>query len=253
MAIETKSEVNSVAYLDFGSPRYRAAYNQSAKYIPDDYPNHDAVNGTYDAYFPLYRITSSPPPVMYLKTPNTLSKITGELAVQEYQLNNKTAQYGAIKEDRERPANTTLESQTVSYNDWSNLPINPGWDVIVDTTLVKLLGNIHTINYIHAFDLDSYTGNPTSPLPKNAYVKYKNNVWRSLTATFSLPPEDPNEITSIWSYVPSRQNVFYAAVYSLNQGKTAFLYEEEDEDRNFNPLNDPEQNLVCWNAAYYPS
>jgi hypothetical protein len=249
----TTSKVNYTAYFDFGSPRYRSAYNQSAKYVPDDYPYHDNVNGTYDAYFPLYRITASDPPVMYLKGPTSSTKVTGELGLAQYQLNARIGKFGAIKDSSERPYNDNLELQEVTFNEWDNLPINPGWDVLVNTYLVKLLGNSQSLQYIHAFDLDNYIGGPTAQLPKNTYAKYKNNIWRSRVSTFNLPPEDVKQQSSNWQYIPPQSNVFNAAVYNITQGKTAFLYEIKDDLREFNPLNDPENNLVCWNAAFYPS
>lgn len=242
----TTSKVNYTSYYVFGSPKYNAIYNKAYKYIPDNYNQCDDDNGTYDFFFPLMRVTSSPVPVVMYQKDEELSVIKGAFALKEYTRKGLVETYGADPSKRQTPSNTTLEQQSISYSWYSNIPLHPGWDVLQSNVLIKVLGNLATISTVHAIKLDEVPFLLTA-LPVNTFVLYKNNVWRCKNPTTQLPPVLRNAISLMWEYI-HHMPVFTASIYAISGN---FLFTVTDTIRTFDPVQDADNNLVTWNVAYF--
>lgn len=268
------STVNLTSYYIFGSPRYNAAATFPTIMIPEDYAYYTGLNGTYDKYFPLYRLTETSEPTVELVSANADSfKIKGDLSIRVNNYKASTAEYGAIKGNAERPFNSNLEKQSVSYSYWAHTRLNAAWCVIqnkqdtsnplnieyIPQLLVRTLGNNAVLSDVHAIDLDSLKAGDTwksSEFPRGMIVKYKNNIWRCKRPNRQNPPSkalSSGQTNEDWEYMNLNDNVFNADLFALTpDGTSAYIFEVKDTKRRFNPiLANKDDDLVCWNLAYY--
>lgn len=268
------STVNLTSYYIFGSPRYNAAATFSTILIPEDYSYYTGLNGTYDKYFPLYRLTESSEPTVELVSANaSSSNIRGDLSMRVNNYRALTANYGAIKGNRERPFNSNLEKQSVSYSYWAHTRLNAAWCVLqnkqnnsdpqnIEHTpqlLVRALGNNAVLSDIHAIDLDSIKAESvwkSANFPRGMIVKYKNNIWRCKKANRQNPPStalSSGQTDDNWEYMNFDDSVFHADLFAItSDGTSAYMFEIKDNKRKFNPiLANTDNDLVCWNLAYY--
>jgi hypothetical protein len=262
--------VNLTSYYVFGSPRYNAATTFPTILIPEDYSYYTGLNGTYDKYFPLYRLTESSEPIVELvKGDASSSAVKGDLSMRVNNYKSLTATYGAIKGQKERPFNSNLEKQSVSYSYWAHTRLNSAWCVIqnkqdnsdlqnvehIPHLLVRALGNNAVLSDVHAVDLDSIQAKDTwksSEFPRGMIVKYKNNIWKCKRPNRQNPPSKA-ESSEDWEYMNFDDSVFNADLFALTpDGTSAYMFEIQDTKRRFNPiLANKEDDLVCWNLAYY--
>jgi hypothetical protein len=268
--------VNTTSYFTFGSPRYNSINTLSTNLIPEDNEHFTSLNGTYDKFFPLYRLIETDEPVHELvQQDSSSSPIKGGLKIHNTSYKTFKVDYGAIKGSKERPYNSNLEKQSVSYSNWSSIRLNSAWCVIqqqekttnagveyIPTLLVRALGTNATIVQIHALDLDADIKNTitqwkSTDFPIGLIVKYKDNAWRCIKPTRKIPPEkapkDSQLINGDWSYMNYNDNVFNADIFFLSEsGDSNYLKEVKDSKRKFHPVKDnKDDDLVCWNLAYY--
>ena len=268
------STVNLTSYYVFGSPRYNAATTFPTILIPEDYAYYTGLNGTYDKYFPLYRLTeSSEPTVELVRSDANSSTLKGDLSMRVNNYRTFTATYGAIKGKKEQPFNSSLEKQTVSYSYWAHTRLNSAWCVIqnkkdnsnpqniehIPQLLVRVLGNNAVLSNVHAVDLDSIQSKDTwksSEFPIGIIVKYKDNVWRCKRPNRQNPPSaalSSGQTNLDWEYMNFDDSVFNADLFALTpDGNSAYMFDVKDTKRRFNPiLDNKDDDLVCWNVAYY--
>jgi hypothetical protein len=266
--------VNLTSYYIFGSPRYNVATTYPTILIPENYEYYTGLNGTYDKYFPLFKLTESSEPLLDLVSANaSTSPIKGDLSIRVNNYKALTTTFGAIKGSAEKPFNSNLEKKSVSYSYWAHTRLNPAWCVIqnkqdnsdpqniqyIPQLLVRTLGNNAVLSNIHAVDLDTLQPTTTwksSEFPIGMIVKYKENLWRCKKATRTNPPEKSlknGQTNSEWDYLNLNDNVFNADLFALTEdGTSGYMFEVKDNHRKFNPiLANKDNDLVCWNLSYY--
>jgi hypothetical protein len=267
--------VHTTSYFTFGSPRYNSIHTLPTNIIPDDNEHYNALNGTYDKFFPLYRLIETDEPINELiNQDGVVTELKGALKTHNTSYKTFKVNYGAIKGTTEKPYNSNLEKQVVNYSNWSTIRLNPAWCVIqqidkienntvkfIPNLLIRALGTNSVVNQIHALDLDADKKNTitewkSADFPAGLIVKYKDNSWRCLRATRKLPPDKLPKIPlpdSDWLYLNYNDSVFNADVFVISEaGDSSFLKEVKDTKRIFHPLRDNKNNdLVCWNLAYY--
>lgn len=257
--------VNNIAYYTYGSPRYNAVKSFSPTKIPNDYSYHDDVNGTYDKWFPLYRLTSTEEPRLQLvNAEGQTYNITGTLALKPIQNRSFSQEYGAIKNGTEQPFNSNLEKQKVFYSTWSGIRLNPAWMTIqnrVDKSnpqktvytpvlLIRILGNETIVNGIHAIEISDTQKISNEEFPEGLFINYKKRLWKCIKKTRRYPPST-NQSTSEWQLYKPETDIFHADIFSLaNEGQSGYMLEVTEEKRKFNPL-EAGDDLVCWNLSYY--
>lgn len=270
------SILNQTSYFIFGSPRYNASTTFPTIKIPEQYTYYTGLNGTYDKFFPLYKLTSSDSPSLQLvDNLGNSSNITGDLSIRNTNYKSFRDTFGK-NDNRSIPKNSNLEEKEVSYSYWSNINLNPAWCVIqtqVDTSdvenieyspvlLVRSLGNTNTTRQVHALDLDKQGRESqwaSADFPVGIIVKYKDNIWKCIKSTRQLPPDRIPTVGDVsndnWQLVNLEGNVFNADLFALGKnGASGYLLEVSDKDRKFDPSKDNVQDeLVCWNMAYYHS
>ena len=248
MPTRTNSTVNRISYYDFGSPRYKSCFTSGSQYVPDNYAARDEANGTYDLYYPLLRITKSPPPRCLLVTDSSIDNVVGVYKPRAYTRQSLNTVYGYQQNASGSPVNSNLEELTVTSNFYSVAPsVNPGWDVIQGDVIVKLVGNLDVIRYVHAITIEETTA-IINPFPVGTYVEYKGNIWRCRETTFFHPPIRTDVSSLFWEPYVSKSTVFTADIYSL-VSQTGYLATVEDERRTFRP--EDTADLVTWNASYF--
>lgn len=242
MTINTKSKLATTSFYIFGNPRYNVA-TADGKYVPDK-RERDYLNGTYDFYFPMMKITESSPPTISWTSITDNYILSG--AASPFPLNQNIYSIGEI--DRpDKPKNTSLEKLEITETLYGYLPINPGWDVLQDNFLVKLTGNYTVTKNLHSLKLESA---PLSTIYRGTYVEYQDKLYLCMNNTLTAP--SPNNST--WLEVKKDTNVFNADVYLfsfLSIPNTVYSYHVTDPVRYFNP--DEYSDLVSWNCAYYVS
>lgn len=259
--------VNNISNYTYGSPRYNATRAYTVDKIPNDYGHHDGLNGTYDKWFPLYRITNTTEPRLEIITAEgNTSELKGSLALKPIQSRYTSKNYGAIKGNSEQPLNSNLEKQTVFYSNWAGVRLNPAWTTIQNTIdssspgvvryipsfLVRILANEAVIKGVHAIALGETQTWSNVEFPSGMIVEYKSNIWKCVRQTREYPPSTAYSNT-YWQICPSEINVFRADLFSLSEsGESMYMLEVTDSKRKFNPL-DAGSDLVCWNVAYHHS
>jgi hypothetical protein len=268
------STVNLTSYYVFGSPRYNAATTYPTIVIPEDYTYYTGLNGTYDKYFPLYRLDeSSEPLIEIVNSKGTSSALKGDLAMKLSSYNAKSATFGAIKGSQERPFNSNLEKKIISYSYWAHTRLNSAWCVIqnkqdatdiqdikyVPQLLVRVLGNNAVLSQIHAIKLDTLKADSvwkTTDFPVGMIISYKDNVWKCKKQTKTNPPDKKlkeGQQNEFWEFMNLADNVFNADLFAITEdGSTGYMFEITDKKRKFNPIISNKNNdLVSWNLAYY--
>lgn len=260
--------VHTLSYFTYGSPRYNAVRSYGTDKIPNDYALHDSVNGTYDKWFPLYRLTESEPPLMQLVTyEGNASTVKGDLSLRNVRDKYTSAQSGAIKKGTEAPTNSNLELKTIHYSMWDSIRLNPAWCVIqntvdnttptaikyIPTYLVRVLGNYGIAKGIHSTKISEDSKQRTDDYAKGSLLLYKDNLWLCTKPTRTSPPDSKYSYSSEWSLYKPENNVFNADIFSLSEnGSSSYMMAITDPKRKFNPL-EQKSDLIMWNVAYYHS
>lgn len=262
----TNGLVHNLIGYTYSSPRYNSFIGYPTQKIPTNYSIHDQKNGTFDKWFPLYRLVDTEEPSFVLYNAEGSSSIVkGALTLAKVQPKYFYRDCGAIKQGKERPYNSTLEQQRITYDAWASIKLNPAWCVIQTrkkeesgtTTyeaifLVRLLGNTSVVENVHTFDLDAFKNDAlisSAAFRPGLLVRYKKRIWKCIVQTFEYPPSIETTTTHWQPYKPST-NVFIADVFMLtSEADSGYLLEVTDPKRKFNPAT--EKDLVCWNAAYF--
>ena len=249
----------------WSSPRYHAFINYDTVFLPDDYLSYDSLNGTADKYFPLYTITETDEPVIEEVKSNGIVSESNTLGLYRLRSNLLKRDVGR-KRDPQPPYNSNLELKVVSYVELESLSFNPGWSTLqtVDiqtvngpiqeaNILVRVLGNRGVVEDIYAVDLDTQPyeelRESVDTIPTGVIYKLNDNLWECIKPTKSLPPEDKSE-SDEWALI-EYSNVFNADVYSYAEGRVSKIYTVVEDSRDFDPIRDGGESLVCWNLSYY--
>jgi len=261
----TLNNISLISTYNYGSPRYHTILNLPTVIIPEDYVTHDAVQGTYDMNFPLYVMTNNNPPVIELVDENSnINQIKGSLAPYLSQKAYMTKQIGK-QATTTIPTNTNLDSQTISYDEYLHINVNPSWCTIQNnyvsntnsnTTitprfLVRVLGNSILISDIYALTLaSSNLGVSNTLFPVGIIVSYNNNLWINTQSTNLYPPSTANAQSDYWNNLNGITNIFNADLFFLSSNGTSYFTSVSDDSRDFNPLTE-DDTLVAWNLSYY--
>lgn len=259
--------VHNIGNYTYASPRYNATRAYTVDKIPNDYGHHDGLNGTYDKWFPLYRITETEEPVLeIINADGVASELKGSISLKPIRVRYKSADYGAIKGNSEQPFNSNLEKKTVFYSDWRSIRLNPAWMTIqnkidnstpgkiryIPTLLVRILANEAVVKTVHAIQLGIKPTWTNAEFQPGMIVSYRDNVWTCLLKTREYPPITPYS-TGYWQIYKPQTNVFYADLFTMAEsGESSYMTEVNEPKRKFDPLTAGDD-LVCWNVAYHHS
>lgn len=256
------TKVNQVLGFTYASPRYHTTKFASSPFASDDYQEYDALNGTYDKFWPLYAVTESEEPKSFLVNSAGIEKeIKGDLSLFLYKDNYAPRSIGAVGY-LNPTVNTNLDKVDYSFSLWLQPELNPGWTNIQSYGsasgtfggfLIRLLSNSELIKENHSIKLEKAPGDTStvasaSNFPKGTIVEYEGKVYKCLTPTNLYP----DNTSASWQSLNEVGTTFYADMYVFNsEGTTVYHTSFEDRERTFDPKRQG-TDLVAWNiSAWY--
>lgn len=257
------STVNILPYLTYSSPRYHTYTTAYSWFEEDDYPEYDAVNGTYDKYWPLYGIHENAAPKLQLILPdNSEVPIKGDLGIYQLQSNYTRTTFGDTGYVHFLK-NNNLDQKQVDFNLYFNIKLTPGWSTLQLLSTesaaagfcIRANGSATTMLENHSFTVpDELENNTSFEFPAGTILKFKGLAYRCLKTTSQYPTEKTTN--ELWEYLEDK-NVFDADVFSIySTGYTKYIKNVKDPERNFEPeieIKNPLSTLVGWNLSYYES
>ena len=268
----------SLSYIDNytpASPRYNVCSEPTFVQDTDAAFSNilfDKLNGTYDKFWGLYAITDSKKPTTFVVYPdNTETALKGDISYFQYRNDVRKRILGKYDNPNALLANSNLVQETLKYDEYKILQLNPGWCTIQNsgttpTLIIRCLGDTSLTKTIFSSKLPAYNSLTPFPVGMLATVTVtlkdpiKNTtttvdkLYRCIVSTLNYPSDNDSSWTPLSDI---RNNVFIADLFNFFGSQTSYTLTVVDNKRFFSPTEDlnldsgGNSTLVSYNVSYW--